>query len=217
MNQEIKACFDGDSGCRSWQHPCLASRTDVENNMSHRPELQLITDARNGDRDAMAELFRRHHPLLIRVARRILPACDEYSDAVQSAYLSAFRNFKSFRGDSSFRTWITQIVINQCRRHLQCIRASDPLGTNLRQSSNQQRAAPGEEASRNRAYGRATDDGAQGTVRALVHVGVPGSCGRPWRSPRRSPRITLAGHPRRPSHHRAVPDTDQTSAGVQGD
>jgi RNA polymerase sigma-70 factor (ECF subfamily) len=35
-------------------------------------------------------------------------------DAVQSAYLSAFRNFQSFRGDASFKTWITRIVLNQC-------------------------------------------------------------------------------------------------------
>jgi hypothetical protein len=103
------------------------------------------------------------------------------------------------------------------RGHLQRIREGDPLGTNLRQSSNQQRAAPGEEASRNRAYGRATGHGAQSTVRALVHVGFPGGYSGPWRAPRRSPRFALVGHPRRPSHHRAFPDTDQTSAGVQGD
>ncbi len=82
--------------------------------MPDKPELQLITDSRNGDREAMAELFRRHYPLSISVARRILPAGDESSDAVQSAYLCAFRNFNSFRGDSSFKTWITRIVVNQC-------------------------------------------------------------------------------------------------------
>jgi RNA polymerase sigma-70 factor (ECF subfamily) len=79
-----------------------------------KPELELIADARNGDREAMAELFRRHHPNSIAVARRILPFQEEFLDAVQSAYLSAFLNFKSFRGESSFRTWITRIVINQC-------------------------------------------------------------------------------------------------------
>lgn len=79
-----------------------------------KPELELIADARNGDREAMAELFRRHHPNSIAVARRILPFQEEFLDAVQSAYLSAFLNFKSFRGESSFRTWLTRIVVNQC-------------------------------------------------------------------------------------------------------
>ena len=90
----------------------------AENDMPDKPELQLITDSRNGDMEAMAELFRRHYPLCIRIARRILPACDDYSDAVQSAYLSAFRHIQAFRGDSSFKSWITRIVINHCLMHL---------------------------------------------------------------------------------------------------
>src|SRR5260370_30862489 len=78
------------------------------------PESDLISEARNGDEGAMAELFRRHYTHSISVARRILPAQEEFLDAVQSAYLSAFRNFQSFRGDASFKTWITRIVLNQC-------------------------------------------------------------------------------------------------------
>src|ERR1700730_6061265 len=96
----------------------FSGRRTAENEMPDKPELQLITDSRNGDREAMAELFRRHYPLSIRLARRILPERDESSDAVQSAYLSAFRNFNSFRGDSSFKTWITRIVVNQCLMHV---------------------------------------------------------------------------------------------------
>ena len=64
--------------------------------------------------DAIAELFQRHYASSLKVARRILPARDEFLDAVQSAYLSAFQNFSSFRGASTFKTWITRIVINQC-------------------------------------------------------------------------------------------------------
>src|SRR5258708_2288483 len=84
------------------------------NSLNEAPETQLIGDARNGNRDAIAELFRRHYAHSITVARRILPAQEEFLDAVQSAYLSAFRNFQSFRGDASFKTWITRIVLNQC-------------------------------------------------------------------------------------------------------
>ena len=84
------------------------------NSLNETPELQLIGDARNGNRDAIAELFHRHYMHSIAVARRILPAREEFLDAVQSAYLSAFRNFQSFRGDASFNTWITRIVLNQC-------------------------------------------------------------------------------------------------------
>jgi RNA polymerase sigma-70 factor (ECF subfamily) len=86
--------------------------------IEEKQELELIRASRNGDRDAMAELFRRHYHGSIMVARRILPAYDDCLDAVQSAYLSAFKNFSSFRGESSFKTWIRRIVLNSCFRRL---------------------------------------------------------------------------------------------------
>src|SRR5580700_5457435 len=92
--------------------------TRLTNSLNETPEPQLAGAARNGNREAIAELFRRHYPHSIAVARRILPAQEEFLDAVQSAYLSAFRNFHSFRGDASFKTWITRIVLNQCLMRL---------------------------------------------------------------------------------------------------
>jgi RNA polymerase sigma-70 factor, ECF subfamily len=82
--------------------------------MLNKPDWQLIAEFRNGDVDAFAELFQRHYASSLRVARRTLLGRDESQDAVQSAYLAAFRKFSSFRGESSFKTWITKIVINQC-------------------------------------------------------------------------------------------------------
>jgi RNA polymerase sigma-70 factor (ECF subfamily) len=92
--------------------------TRPTNSLDETPEPQLVGDARNGNRDAIAELFRRHYTHSLGVARRILPAQEEFLDAVQSAYLSAFRNFQSFRGEASFKTWITRIVRNQCLMRL---------------------------------------------------------------------------------------------------
>ena len=92
--------------------------TRYTTSLNERPEAELVSDARSGNRDAIAELFRRHYPHSIAVARRILPAQEEFFDAVQSAYLSAFRHFQSFRGDASFKTWITRIVLNQCLMRL---------------------------------------------------------------------------------------------------
>src|SRR5436305_11822102 len=42
----------------------------------------------------------------------MLPAGIDHSYAVQSAFLTAYRNIKLFRADSSFKTWITRIVLN---------------------------------------------------------------------------------------------------------
>jgi RNA polymerase sigma-70 factor (ECF subfamily) len=93
--------------------------TRYTTSLNENPEAELVSDARNGNRDAIAELFRRHYTHSVAVARRILPAQEEYLDAVQSAYLSAFRNFQSFRAQSSFKTWMTRIVLNQC---IMCLR-----------------------------------------------------------------------------------------------
>lgn len=82
--------------------------------LHEKSEAELVRDARNGNGEAMAELFRRHYSHSIAVARRMLPAQEEFRDAVQSAYLSAFQKFPSFRAEASFKTWITRIVLNQC-------------------------------------------------------------------------------------------------------
>jgi len=82
--------------------------------MHDKPEIELIADGRQGDRAAISELFRRHYPSCLRLARGILRSDDESQDAVQSAYVSAFQHFIEFRGESSFRTWISRIVFNRC-------------------------------------------------------------------------------------------------------
>jgi RNA polymerase sigma-70 factor, ECF subfamily len=78
------------------------------------PEPELIFHARTGNTEAIAELFRRNYASSVAVARGILRTPDDALDAVQSAYLAAFRNFRSFRGDAKFKTWITRIVMNEC-------------------------------------------------------------------------------------------------------
>ncbi len=84
--------------------------------MNERSEMELVAQARAGDVEALSEVFRRHYASSIAVARRHLGEEDSL-DAVQSAYLSAFRKFTSYRGESSFKTWLTRIVINQCLLH----------------------------------------------------------------------------------------------------
>jgi RNA polymerase sigma-70 factor (ECF subfamily) len=82
--------------------------------MHDKLELELIAESRQGDEAAISELFRRHYSLCLRLARGILRSEDESQDVVQSAYVSAFQHFVDFRGESSFRTWISRIVINRC-------------------------------------------------------------------------------------------------------
>jgi RNA polymerase sigma-70 factor (ECF subfamily) len=68
----------------------------------------------DGDRDAFAELVRRHRDRLWAVALRTIGDREEAADAVQDALLSAHRNAARFRGDSAVTTWLHRIVVNAC-------------------------------------------------------------------------------------------------------
>ena len=87
--------------------------------MPEKPEPELMADCKRGDKDAMTELFGRHYTSSLCLARGILRSEEESQDAVQSAYALALRYFHSFRGDATFRTWITRIVMNHCFARLQ--------------------------------------------------------------------------------------------------
>lgn len=86
--------------------------------MPEKKESDLIAAGKLGDRAAIAELFERHYASSLCVARRILRSEAESEDAVQSAYLSAFRHLSTFRGNAAFKTWITRIVTNYCLMRL---------------------------------------------------------------------------------------------------
>jgi RNA polymerase sigma-70 factor (ECF subfamily) len=77
-------------------------------------ESDLIARSKQGDRHALNELFRRHYAPSLRLAFGILRHQDDAQDAVQTGYLLAFRNLANFRGEGSFKTWITRIVMNSC-------------------------------------------------------------------------------------------------------
>jgi RNA polymerase sigma-70 factor (ECF subfamily) len=74
-----------------------------------------------GDAAAFELLMRRHNRRLYRAARSLLRDAAEAEDAVQDAYLSAYRSLRDFRGEAALSTWLTRIVVNECmgrlRRH----------------------------------------------------------------------------------------------------
>jgi RNA polymerase sigma-70 factor (ECF subfamily) len=81
----------------------------------------LAARAAGGDARAFALIMRRHNQLLFRTARSILRNDDEAEDALQEAYLRAWRAIGSFREEARLSTWLVRIVINEAlaglRRH----------------------------------------------------------------------------------------------------
>jgi RNA polymerase sigma-70 factor, ECF subfamily len=75
-------------------------------------ELELIEGMRAGDDRAFERLVREYIGPLHAVALRLLQNPADADDAVQEAFLNAFRNFDSFRGDARLSTWLHRIVVN---------------------------------------------------------------------------------------------------------
>jgi RNA polymerase sigma-70 factor, ECF subfamily len=77
------------------------------------PDAELASLAARSDTGAFEILMRRYNQLLFRTARSILKSDEETQDAIQEAYLSAWRALPTFRSDAKLSTWLVRIVINE--------------------------------------------------------------------------------------------------------
>lgn len=75
-------------------------------------EATLLERLRAGEDTAYEELVRLYGPRLLAVARRFLRSEDDAQDAVQDAFLNAFRSIDSFEGQARISTWLHRIVVN---------------------------------------------------------------------------------------------------------
>jgi len=76
-------------------------------------DAELVARSAGGEHAAFEMLMRRYNARLFRVARSILQDDTQAEDALQDAYLNAYRQIADFRGASQVSTWLTRIVINQ--------------------------------------------------------------------------------------------------------
>jgi RNA polymerase sigma-70 factor, ECF subfamily len=81
-------------------------------------ESALVRRCANGDESAAAEIVADHQRMVVQLATNLLGDRDEALDLSQEVFLRVFRTIKAFRGQSSLRTWIYRIAVNQARnRH----------------------------------------------------------------------------------------------------
>jgi len=81
--------------------------------MDQTGDAELVERARTGDVDAFSYLIERDRDPALRLAYGI--AGDEAEDAVQDAFVKAFRKLHTFRTGSAFRPWLFTIVANEAR------------------------------------------------------------------------------------------------------
>jgi RNA polymerase sigma factor (sigma-70 family) len=87
--------------------------------------MQLARRAAAGDLPAFAELVRKYEPRLRGLLRRL--AGDAGDDLAQEAFLSAWRAAGSWRGDSSYFTWLARIGWRQFLSHQRRAKRAEPL------------------------------------------------------------------------------------------
>lgn len=72
----------------------------------------LVERVRMGDRAAFNALVQRHQAIVYRVCYRILGEREDAADATQEALLRAYRKLDTFRGQSTFKTWLMRLTVN---------------------------------------------------------------------------------------------------------
>jgi RNA polymerase sigma-70 factor, ECF subfamily len=81
-------------------------------------EASLVQRCASGEEAAYAELVTDHQRMVVQLAVNLLGDRDEALDLSQEVFLKVFRTIHRFRGQSSLRTWIYRIAVNQARnRH----------------------------------------------------------------------------------------------------
>jgi RNA polymerase sigma-70 factor (ECF subfamily) len=76
-------------------------------------ERKLVKQAQGGDLAAYDELVRRYQERIYATLYHMTANRDDANDLAQEAFIKAYRALKSFKGDSSFFTWVYRIAINK--------------------------------------------------------------------------------------------------------
>jgi RNA polymerase sigma-70 factor (ECF subfamily) len=80
-------------------------------------ETALLSGLRNGTESAYETLIGRFEQPVFNVVSRLMDDPSDAADVVQEVFLKVFRNVGSFRGESSLKTWIYRIAVNEARNH----------------------------------------------------------------------------------------------------
>jgi len=90
---------------------------------------EWIVGCRAGDRRAIAAMFEQNVSSVERVIGRLVGTTPDLEDLVQSTFVEALRTLARYRGEASFKTWLTSIAIHVAQHHLRAgrLRRHEPL------------------------------------------------------------------------------------------
>jgi len=82
-------------------------------------ETELINRVRIGETELFEIFIRRNNPFLYKVGMSYGYKHEDVEDLMQETFIAAYLNLEKFEGRSSFKTWITRIMLNQCYQKAQ--------------------------------------------------------------------------------------------------
>ncbi|MBM3900513.1 MAG: sigma-70 family RNA polymerase sigma factor [Verrucomicrobia bacterium] len=110
---------------------------DPETSRTHAPggevsapampdDMPLVRRAQSGDDEAYEELIRRHQHRIYGLCYHLTSNHEDAADLAQDALIKAWKALRSFKGDSSFYTWLYRIAYNTVLNHLKQRRNRTP-------------------------------------------------------------------------------------------
>jgi RNA polymerase sigma factor (sigma-70 family) len=79
---------------------------------------ELVKGCIDGDRSAQYAFYKKYSRAMYNISYRITNDPDDAADVLQEAFLSAFKNMHSFKGESSIGAWLKRIVVNASINHI---------------------------------------------------------------------------------------------------
>jgi RNA polymerase sigma-70 factor (ECF subfamily) len=111
------------AGASSFLAAILRADDEAQRRSERRPadgdrDVRLLERLRRGDQEAFTELVEGNTARLLAVAQRILRNEHDARDAVQEAFLMAFKGLPAFNGSAKLSTWLHRIAVNACLMRL---------------------------------------------------------------------------------------------------
>jgi len=101
----------------------LSYTTGESSSLGSDDDAALVSSAQKGDLRAFELLVARYQKKMLNLSFRLVGDYDDACEVVQDAFVSAYRNIKTFRGDAKFTTWLTTITLNLSKNRLKRMRS----------------------------------------------------------------------------------------------
>src|SRR4051812_26600243 len=97
-------------------------------------DVEVINKVVAGETRLYEVLIRRYNPLLYKIGRTYNYNHQDAEDLMQETYINAFYGLPKFENRSSFKTWITRIMLNQCFQKKQKLSSQKEIATDIKQT-----------------------------------------------------------------------------------